>query len=139
MLPWAWKFSTAVACRSANSAAISAAVAVVLLRLTLLTSSTRTSAASAPNADVRPGCSGTITRSMPIASAISAAWVGPAPPIAISAWSRGSTPSSTVTMRTALAMFSLAMRTIEEATRDRVAAEPAGQPRAPRGCAARRA
>ena len=60
---------------------------------------------------------------MPIASAISAAWVGPAPPIAIRAWSRGSTPSSTVTMRTALAMFSLAMRTMEEATLDGVAAE----------------
>ena len=53
-LPWARKFATALASRRSSSAS-TVCGEVVLFRFTLLTTSTRTSAARAPNADVRPG------------------------------------------------------------------------------------
>ena len=93
---------------------------------TLLTASTRSGAASVPNAEQTPGLGGTSTRRMPMASAISAACVGPAPPKATSTNSRGSMPCSTVTMRMAFAMFSFAIRTIDEAT-----STPSGPARSP--------
>ena len=72
-------------------------------------------AIAAPNAEQRPGCGGTRTVAIPSRSATARACSGPAPPKAISAKSRGSSPRSTAISRIALAMFSSAVRSAASA------------------------
>ena len=59
---------------------------------------------SSPTADSTPARGGTTTAAIPRASASAQAWSGPAPPKATRARPRGSTPRSTVTVRTARSM-----------------------------------
>ncbi len=70
---------------------------------------------SRPIAEVMPGYGGTITSGMPSDSATSAACIGPAPPKATSANSRGSWPFWTVRERIAPAMFAFAIVTMPSA------------------------
>jgi len=100
----------------ANCRATVAASTVVEVNACVHTLSTRRSAISIPIADAFPGKSGTSTRGIRSDRATAAAWSGPAPPNAKSANRRGSYPRSIDTILIALAMFSLAISTIDDAS-----------------------
>ncbi|MNC89030.1 hypothetical protein D3C83_49180 [compost metagenome] len=70
---------------------------------------------SAPKAQKLPGRSGTTTREISSSSAMKAACIGPAPPKAISANSRGSWPRATEISLMALTMRATAMRRMPSA------------------------
>ncbi len=63
---------------------------------------------SRPKAEATPGEGGTMTVGILNCSATLTMWIGPAPPKAITAYSRGSMPRDTVISRTALPMWMLA-------------------------------
>ena len=79
------------------------------------TKSCRHDAISMPSAEKVPGTFGTITFGMKISRAIATACSGPAPPNAIIAVSRGSTPFFTETARTASDIAASAICTMPSA------------------------
>ena len=75
----------------------------------------RRSVESSPNAENVDALLGTTIRRSPRSGSIAAAWVGPAPPYAISTNSRGSSPRSTVSTRMAFTMWARASSSMPDA------------------------
>ena len=97
--------------RSSAGRALQSALRYVRIRSRTVSEYSRPSGApSAPHAQSRPGLRGSTTWRIPKSSASSHACIGPAPPNASSAKSRGSKPRSTVITRIARSMLALTTR-----------------------------